>query len=59
MKLRICDLDGTLTSTFLVDEECFVQAFADVFSVRDLNTNWMEYEHVTVPRYCSTMARRP
>jgi phosphoglycolate phosphatase-like HAD superfamily hydrolase len=30
-----------------VDEECFVQAFADVFSIYDLNTNWMEYEHVT------------
>jgi phosphoglycolate phosphatase-like HAD superfamily hydrolase len=47
MKLLVCDLDGTLTSTFAVDEECFVQAFADVFNVRDLNTNWMEYEHVT------------
>jgi beta-phosphoglucomutase-like phosphatase (HAD superfamily) len=47
MKLLVCDLDGTLTSTFAVDEECFVQAFADVFNVRDLNTKWMEYEHVT------------
>ena len=47
MNLLVCDLDGTLTRTFAVDEECFVQAFIDVFDVRDLNTQWMEYEHVT------------
>ena len=47
MKLLVCDLDGTLTRTPAVDEECFIQAFADVFNICDLNTNWMEYEHVT------------
>jgi phosphoglycolate phosphatase-like HAD superfamily hydrolase len=47
MKLLVCDLDGTLARTVAVDEECFIQAFADVFKIRDLNTKWMEYEHVT------------
>ncbi len=47
MKLLVFDLDGTLTKTNAVDEECFVQAFADVFSIRDVNTRWSEYDHVT------------
>ena len=47
MNLLVCDLDGTLTRTIAVDEECFVQAFLDVFSIHDLNTNWMEYRHIT------------
>ena len=40
MKLLVLDLDGTLTRTDAVDEECFVEAFADVFGIRDLNTRW-------------------
>jgi phosphoglycolate phosphatase-like HAD superfamily hydrolase len=47
MRLLVCDLDGTLARTVVVDEECFIQAFAYVFDVRDLNTKWMEYEHIT------------
>jgi phosphoglycolate phosphatase-like HAD superfamily hydrolase len=47
MKLLVCDLDGTLISTIAVDEECFIQAFADVFNICDVNTNWIEYEHFT------------
>ena len=47
MKLLVCDLDGTLARSVAVDEECFIKAFADVFDIRDLNTTWMEYEHVT------------
>ena len=47
MNLLVCDLDGTLTRTNAVDEECFVQAFADVFGIQDMNTTWSEYDHVT------------
>ena len=47
MKLLVFDLDGTLTKTNAVDEECFVQAFADVFRIRDVKTRWSEYDHVT------------
>ena len=47
MKLVIFDLDGTLTKTFAIDEQCFVQAFADALGINAVNRNWSEYEHVT------------
>lgn len=47
MKLAIFDVDGTLTNTNSVDDECFVQAFADVKEVLGINTNWSEYPHTT------------
>lgn len=47
MKLAIFDVDGTLTQTNSVDDECFVQALADVCAVRGINTNWAEYPHAT------------
>ncbi|MDT5062547.1 MAG: hypothetical protein QOH63_3006 [Acidobacteriota bacterium] len=47
MKLIIFDIDGTLTNTNRVDGECFVQAFADLYGVTDINTNWGDYPHAT------------
>jgi phosphoglycolate phosphatase-like HAD superfamily hydrolase len=47
MKLTIFDIDGTLTNTNRVDEECFVQAFADLYGVTDIDTNWADYPHAT------------
>lgn len=47
MKLIIFDIDGTLTNTNRVDEECFVQAFADLYGVTGINTNWADYPHAT------------
>jgi phosphoglycolate phosphatase-like HAD superfamily hydrolase len=47
MKLVVFDLDGTLTKTNAIDEVCFVRAFAETAGICDLNTNWMDYEHVT------------
>ena len=47
MKLVIFDLDSTLTKTFAIDEQCFVQAFADALGINAVNRNWSEYEHVT------------
>ena len=47
MKLAIFDVDGTLTNTNSVDDECFVEAFADVNEVLGINTNWAEYPHTT------------
>ena len=47
MKLAIFDVDGTLTATNSVDDECFVEALADVCAVRGINTNWAEYPHTT------------
>jgi phosphoglycolate phosphatase-like HAD superfamily hydrolase len=47
MNLIVFDLDGTLTQTNAVDDQCFIQAFADALEMTELNTNWSEYEHVT------------
>ena len=47
MKLAIFDIDGTLTETNEVDDECFVKAFAELHRINDLNTDWTKYEHVT------------
>ncbi|MBD2437221.1 DUF952 domain-containing protein [Nostoc sp. FACHB-110] len=47
MKLVIFDVDGTLTNTNKIDEQCFVSALALEFGFGDINTNWDEYENVT------------
>jgi beta-phosphoglucomutase-like phosphatase (HAD superfamily) len=38
MHLVMFDIDGTLTETMKVDEECFVRSFDDVFGFTDLMT---------------------
>lgn len=47
MKLAIFDIDGTLTNTNDVDNECFVKAFADAHAITNINTNWNTYPHTT------------
>ena len=47
MTLVVCDLDGTLTRTFAVDGDCYLQAFETSLGVKDVNDKWSEYEHVT------------
>jgi len=47
MKLVVFDLDGTLTQTNAVDEDCFVRAFEEALQLTELNRNWNEYEYVT------------
>lgn len=47
MKLAIFDIDGTLTETNKVDNECFVKAFAASHQITDIETDWTKYEHVT------------
>jgi phosphoglycolate phosphatase-like HAD superfamily hydrolase len=47
MNLVAFDVDGTLTKTFAVDGECYLQAFADSFGITNINDNWSDYEHVT------------
>jgi phosphoglycolate phosphatase-like HAD superfamily hydrolase len=47
MKLAIFDLDGSLTRTNEVDDLCFPRAFADLFGVHDLNTDWSTYTQST------------
>lgn len=47
MKLAIFDIDGTLTETNEVDNDCFVKAFADSHRISDIDTDWAKYNYVT------------
>jgi phosphoglycolate phosphatase-like HAD superfamily hydrolase len=47
MHLIMFDIDGTLTETIRVDEECFVRSFKDVFGFTDIDTDWSHYPHTT------------
>src|SRR5256886_3086076 len=47
MHLVMFDIDGTLTETVKVDEECFVRSFKDVFGFSDINTDWSHYPRTT------------
>jgi len=47
MHLVMFDIDGTLTETMKVDEECFVRSFKDVFGFADIETDWSHYPRTT------------
>jgi len=47
MKLAIFDIDGTLTNTNSVDDECFVKALAETLSITEIDTDWATYPHTT------------
>jgi phosphoglycolate phosphatase-like HAD superfamily hydrolase len=47
MHLVMFDIDGTLTETMKVDEECFVRSFKDVFGFSDIDTDWSHYPRTT------------
>src|SRR6476620_4351257 len=47
MHLVIFDVDGTLTETMKIDEECFVRSFNDVFGLTDIDTDWSHYPRTT------------
>ena len=47
MHLVMFDIDGTLTETMKVDEECFVRSCKDVFGFADIDTDWSHYPHTT------------
>ncbi len=47
MKLAIFDIDGTLTNTNSVDDQCFVQALAEAHAITNINTDWASYPHTT------------
>ncbi len=64
MQLVMFDIDGTLTETMKVDEECFVRSFIEVFGFTNIDTDWSHYPHVTDSGifhevYVSRMGRAP
>ncbi len=47
MKYIIFDIDGTLSDTKKVDDQCFIEAFEKTFGVNIQNQNWAELKNVT------------
>ena len=47
MHLVMFDIDGTLTETVKVDEECFVRSLTEVCGFTDIETDWSRYQHTT------------
>src|SRR6266850_2414992 len=47
MNLAIFDIDGTLTNTNSVDNECFVKALAEAHAITNIETDWATYPHTT------------
>jgi beta-phosphoglucomutase-like phosphatase (HAD superfamily) len=47
MHLVMFDIDGTLTETMKVDEECFVCSLKNVFGFDDIDTDWSHYPRTT------------
>ena len=47
VKLAIFDIDGTLTNTNSVDDECFVKALSEAHAITEINTDWAAYPHTT------------
>ncbi|HEX4697275.1 MAG TPA: HAD family hydrolase [Candidatus Udaeobacter sp.] len=41
------DIDGTLTETMKVDEQCFVRSFNDVFGLTGIDSDWSHYSRTT------------
>lgn len=47
MKAVIFDVDGTLTETNEVDNECFFEAVKEVLKLESFDDDWNGYSHVT------------
>jgi phosphoglycolate phosphatase-like HAD superfamily hydrolase len=47
MRLAIFDIDGTLTATNAVDDECYARAVAETFDVAPEAIDWSDTPHVT------------
>ena len=47
VKLVMFDIDGTLTQTFAVDTECYVEAVREVAGFQSISTNWARYQHTS------------
>lgn len=47
VKLAIFDIDGTLTNTNSVDDECFVRALSEAHAITEINRDWATYPHTT------------
>jgi phosphoglycolate phosphatase-like HAD superfamily hydrolase len=51
MKLVMFDMDGTLTDSFAIDENCYVLAIQQALGLTEVVTEWESYTH-TSSSYC-------
>jgi beta-phosphoglucomutase-like phosphatase (HAD superfamily) len=51
MKLVMFDMDGTLTDSFAIDENCYVLAISQALGLTDIVTAWDSYTHASAS-YC-------
>lgn len=51
MKLVMFDMDGTLTDSFAIDENCYVLAIEQALGLTNVVTEWEDYTH-TSASYC-------
>ena len=47
MQLVVFDVDDTLTRSMTADTACFVRIVEEVLGLKDIDTNWSNYRHVT------------
>lgn len=47
MKLVMFDMDGTLTDSFAIEENCYVRAIEQALNLTDVRTDWHSYPHTT------------
>ena len=57
MKLVMFDIDGTLTNTYVSDENEFVRAIQEVLNISRINTDWASYRQVTSEGVLNEIAR--
>lgn len=56
--LAIFDIDGTLTATSAVDDDCYRQAVLDEWGIPSMSTDWSTYEHSTDNAIAAELFRR-
>jgi len=47
MHLILFDIDGTITDSTKVDDECFIQSFQDLHKIDLKEASWSDFKHVT------------
>lgn len=58
MPLIVFDIDGTLTDTTGVDDECFTRALHDVLGISGFDGDWAAYPHATDTGLARAIARQ-
>jgi len=56
--IAIFDIDGTLTESQAVDNQCFVRAFETGFGITGIDTDWSRYQHTTERALTAEILRR-